>query len=85
MSIDRRSLRGRLAAFERYNLWEKRVLREDLPDLAARLAWLEETYALARQRGALPPLPADPAAWRRAVAGVREMQQNLARIRSIHA
>ncbi|MCL6614089.1 MAG: hypothetical protein K6U03_05690 [Firmicutes bacterium] len=85
MEIDPQLLWEKLEALERYNRWEERVLREDLPDLAARLAWLEEAYELARRMGALPPLPADPEAWRVAVAGVREMQKNLARIRSLDA
>jgi len=85
LEIDPQLLREKLEALERYNRWEERVLREDLPDLAARLAWLEEAYELARRSGALPPLPADSDAWREAVAGVREMQKNLARIRSLDA
>ena len=84
MGIDPHLLREKLAALERYNAWERQAAREDLPDPAARFAWLEEAYELARTSGALPPLPADLDAWYEAVAGVGEMQEILAKVRSLN-
>lgn len=47
----------RLENFERYNAWERQAAKEDLPDPAARLAWPEETYELARISGVLRRCP----------------------------
>ena len=85
MDTSRHQLRERLDAFAKYNAWEERVGGDDLPDLAARIAWLEEAYELARTRGAMPPPPADLDSWREAVSGVREMQRILARLKTLHA
>ena len=56
-------LRERLEGFARYNAWEKEQERGLPVDLDARLAWLEEAYAMARSLGALRPLPASATAW----------------------
>ena len=78
-------IRERLEGFARYNAWEKEQARNSPPvDLAARLAWLDEAYELARSLGALRPLPTDTSGWLAEVQGIGLMRERLALLGDRH-
>ena len=70
-------LRRKAEALARYNAWEKE-LAEDVPNLADRLAWLEEAYELAVRFGSLKQLPTTEEAWYKEVSGIQIMHERLA-------